>query len=70
MRIQNAEITKFKRFSHLIVKDIPQSVKMVVLVGPNCSGKTSFFEAFNHWYKWEGWQTAGDQSYLEKKTGS
>jgi AAA15 family ATPase/GTPase len=68
MRIQTVEITNFKRFSHLIVKDIPQSVKMVVLVGPNGSGKTSFFEAFNHWYKLLGWSNTGDQAYIEKKT--
>jgi predicted ATP-dependent endonuclease of OLD family len=68
MRIKSVEITNFKRFSHLTVKDIPQSVKMVVLVGPNGSGKTSFFEAFNHWYRFNGWGQPGNQDYLEKKT--
>ena len=67
MRIKTVEITNFKRFTHLTVKEIPQSVKMIVLVGPNGSGKTSFFESFNHWYKWFGYNSAGDQVYLEKK---
>jgi len=68
MRIKSVEINDFKRFSRLTVKDIPQTVKMVVLVGPNGSGKTSFFEAFNHWYKLEGYGSAGDKEYFEKKT--
>ena len=67
MRIKTVEITNFKRFTHLTVKEIPQSVKMIVLVGPNGSGKTSFFESFNHWYKLYGYGEAGDHVYLEKK---
>ncbi|MDR2574999.1 MAG: AAA family ATPase [Treponema sp.] len=68
MRIKTVEITNFKRFTHLTVKEIPQTVKMVVLVGPNGSGKTSFFESFNHWYRWHGYMSTGDQVYIEKKT--
>ena len=51
MKIKKIELKNFKRFTHLIVEDIPKTTKLVVLVGPNGSGKTSFMEAMNHYYK-------------------
>lgn len=67
MKIRRVELNNFKRFTHLIVEDIPQSVKLVVMVGPNGSGKTSFFEAINHYYKYFGYNDTGDYSYLSKE---
>ena len=49
MKIEKIELKNFKRFTHLIVEDIPKTTKLVVLVGPNGSGKTSFMEAMNHY---------------------
>lgn len=66
MRVKKIELTNFKRFTHLTVEDIPESAKMVVLVGPNGSGKTSFMEAMNHFYKYSGYQDIGDYHYLSK----
>lgn len=66
MKIKSVELNNFKRFTHLIVKDIPESVKLVVMVGPNGSGKTSFFEAINHYYQYFGYRNTGDYSYLSK----
>lgn len=66
MRIKSVELTNFKRFTHLVVDDLPDTAKLVVLVGPNGSGKTSFFEAFNHFYKYSGYQNIGDYRYLLK----
>ena len=66
MKIKQVKITNFKRFSDLTIKDIPQSAKLVILVGPNGSGKTSIFEAFNHWYKWRGYRTIGDKDFYVK----
>lgn len=66
MRIKRVELKSFKRFTRLIVKDIPETTKLVVLVGPNGSGKTSFLEAFNHYYKYYGYNIHGDQYYLSK----
>ena len=70
MRIKSIELNNFKRFSHLIVKDIPESAKLVVLVGPNGSGKTSFLEALNHFYKFSGYSNFGDKNYLVKSPES
>lgn len=67
MKIKKIELNKFKRFSHLIVEDIPETAKLVVLVGPNGSGKTSFMEAMNHYYKYAGYSNPGDHHYLSKE---
>lgn len=67
MKIKNVELRKFKRFTHLIVDEIPESAKLVILVGPNGSGKTSFMEAMNHYYKYSGYRDAGDYRYLSKE---
>lgn len=69
MKINEIQIKKFKRFSNLVIKDIPESARLIVLVGPNGCGKTSLFEAFNHYYKLTGYGDANnnEQVYFEKK---
>jgi predicted ATPase len=56
MRIKSVKLTRFKRFADLTLQGIPQSAKLVVLAGPNGSGKTSLFEALNSWHRliWRG----------------
>lgn len=49
MKIQSAHIRDFKRFTDLYISGLPEDARLVVLVGPNGSGKTSLFEAFNYW---------------------
>lgn len=66
MKIKKIELNNFKRFTHLIVEDIPETTKLVVLVGPNGSGKTSFMESMNHYYKYAGYGNIGDYHYLSK----
>lgn len=66
MHIKRIELKSFKRFTHLVVENIPDTIKLVVLVGPNGSGKTSFMEAMNHYYKYLGYSNIGDYSYLSK----
>lgn len=66
MKIKKIELNNFKRFTHLNVEDIPETTKLVVLVGPNGSGKTSFMESMNHYYKYAGYGNIGDYHYLSK----
>lgn len=55
MKIKKVELKDFKRFTHLVVDNIPSSVKLIVVVGANGSGKSSFMEAMNHYYKYYGY---------------
>jgi predicted ATPase len=70
MKVRQVKINRFKRFTDLTVSDIPETARLILLVGPNGSGKTSLFEAFNHWYKLKGFNHHGQQDYYEKKDGS
>lgn len=66
MKIKKIELNNFKRFTHLIVENIPETTKLIVLVGPNGSGKTSFMESMNHYYQNMGYGISGDYHYLRK----
>ena len=77
MKVKEIKINKFKRFSDLTISEIPETTKLIVLVGPNGSGKTSIFEALNHWYKDKGFGTMDHlfhredtKNYFEKKDGN
>lgn len=47
MRIQSIHLTNFKRFTDLKIEGIPESAKLVLLIGANGSGKSSVFDALN-----------------------
>lgn len=47
MKIKKLELINFKRFSHLTINHIPESAKLVLLIGANGSGKSSVFDAFD-----------------------
>lgn len=69
MRIKSIKMKDFKRFTDLTIQNIPQTAKLVVLVGPNGCGKTSVFEAFNQWYRYKGWNIGtSDNFYFSKIT--
>jgi predicted ATPase len=67
MKIKSIKLKNFKRFTDLSIEHLPETAKLVVLVGPNGSGKTSIFEAFNHWYRLHGYGNVGSRDFFEKK---
>ena len=50
MRIKKIELKNFKRFSDLVIGEIPETSKLVLLIGSNGSGKSCLFDAFD-WLK-------------------
>lgn len=66
MKISSIELKQFKRFTHLKIEDIPESARLVVILGSNGSGKSSLFEAFNVLLSRTKGTTAFDQSYHAK----
>ena len=47
MKIKEVKLTDFRRFSNLTIRSIPQTAKLIVLLGRNGSGKSSVFDAFS-----------------------
>lgn len=47
MRLKRLGLKNFKRFTDLEIYDIPQTTRLVLLVGSNGSGKSSVFEALH-----------------------
>ena len=46
MRIKNIRLKNYKRFTELTIADLPGTARLVVLVGPNGTGKSSVFDSF------------------------
>ena len=66
MRFKKATITKFKRFTDLTI-EVPETARLIVLVGPNGCGKSSFFDALQAWQgHHSGRGTIGDEEYYDK----
>lgn len=67
MRVRTVELRGFKRFAHFTIPDIPETVRLVVLAGPNGFGKSSLFDAFQLWsgqHGNRGWQD--DRDYYDR----
>lgn len=66
MKIKQIHLEKFKRFTDLVVKDIPETAKLVVLVGPNGCGKSSLFDSFYVWHLYNGYGNGANDNYCKK----
>ncbi len=67
MKLKSVELKKFKRFTDINITDIPETAKLMVLIGPNGSGKTSLFEAFKTWSGlYGGTSSSTDPYYIGK----
>lgn len=66
MKIKKIHIEQFKRFTNLTISGIPETAKLVVLVGPNGCGKSSLFDAFKVWHILKGYNNASDNDYCKK----
>lgn len=49
MHIKRVQIVGFRRFTDLTIEKIPPSAKLVMLAGPNGTGKSSLFDAMRIW---------------------
>ena len=47
MKIKSIHLKDFKRFTDLKIEEIPETAKLVVMIGPNGCGKSSVFDAIN-----------------------
>lgn len=67
MRVRSIHLKNFKRFTDLLIRDIPETARLVVVVGSNGCGKSSLFDAFLHWYRVKGqFDYLQDESYFLK----
>lgn len=46
MKIKSLQLKNFKRFTDLTLQGIPESARLVLLIGSNGSGKSSIFDSF------------------------
>ena len=51
MKIKSIKLNDFKRFTDLTIEGLPETAKLVVMIGPNGCGKSSVFDALQtKWY--------------------
>ena len=73
MRVSEVRIPgRFKRFGSLEIQDLGADVKLVVMLGPNGTGKSSVFDAFLEWARAQGKRRRSNFSndYFDSETGT
>ena len=67
MKLKTAEFSGFKRFTEMKISEVPASARLVMLAGPNGTGKSSIFDGFRTWHGYNGGSGYGwDESYGRK----
>lgn len=66
MKIKEIHAENFKRFTNITIKNIPESAKLVVLLGSNGCGKSSLFDAFKSWHLHKGYGVNFNNDYCKK----
>ena len=72
MRVSEVKIEgKFKRFGSLEIQGLGADVELVVMLGPNGTGKSSVFDAFLQWARAKGRRSRKGvpNEYFESETG-
>lgn len=69
MRITAIHLRNFKRFTDIVIRDVPETAKLVLVVGPNGCGKSSVFDALLQWYRSKvGFGFNTDELYYRKSS--
>ena len=73
MKLKSIRVEKFRRFKSLNIENLPETARLIVLIGPNGCGKSSFFDALLAWRTAESFKRNGgwlgfnwDADYYEK----
>ncbi|PJA49778.1 MAG: hypothetical protein CO171_04300, partial [Syntrophobacterales bacterium CG_4_9_14_3_um_filter_49_8] len=68
MKVREIRLTNFKGFTDATITDIPDSARLVLLVGPNGCGKSSLIDAAHTWHR-HHWARSGnwDETYHHKQ---
>lgn len=70
MRLRRVRAKSFRRFTDLTIEGIPETTQLVILAGPNGTGKSSLFDAFNLWMHQRANYGSGQHGGYHKKIGA
>ena len=70
MKLKSATLKNFKRFTHLTVRGVSETVRLIMFAGPNGCGKSSFFDALYTWHGWSSQKNPSWDSDYHAKMGS
>lgn len=51
MRVKSINLKSFRRFHDLTITELPSTARLVVMAGPNGTGKSSLFDGFKTWHQ-------------------
>lgn len=67
MRLKELRFVGFRRFTDLTITDLPDTARLIVLAGPNGTGKSSIFDGLRTWQFTLGFNYGWDETYGHKK---